>query len=216
MVKPQFIQEIRQHGRVVESREPVVLNPAICSDETLTKIKDMLEGVVERGTATNLKSSLVSIAGKTGTCQQNYWKEYTYEYQASFAGYFPSENPKYSCIVVINKPNYHRGYYGSTVAAPVFKAIAENIYLDIPKKLEPHEAVRNFAMAGEKEVNKLSRISRGKALPDLTGLDGSEVLPVLENNGFKVKTKGIGKVQWQYPPAGTQVSTKTLIGLKLG
>ena len=136
MVKPRFVERIQKHGRTVYEEDVVVLNPAICSDETLAKMKLLLEGVVESGTATNLQNDQVQIAGKTGTCQLNYWKQSTHDYQASFAGYFPADDPQYSCIVVISKPNYYRGYYGASVAGPVFKAIAENIYSDTPRTLK--------------------------------------------------------------------------------
>ncbi len=209
MVKPQFVSEIKQHGRTVEKIETEVINPAICSQETLGKLQSMLLGVVENGTATNIQNSVVSIAGKTGTCQQNYWKQNTHEYQASFCGYFPAENPKYSCIVVINKPNNHRGYYGSTVAAPVFKAIAKSTYLSTPKPLENKS---DYVFAEVKKEFKLN----GKVLPNLKGENGSEVISHLENLGFKVKAEGNGKVKWQYPKAGTSLNSNSIIELKLG
>ena len=81
----------------------------------------------KHGTANNIYSADISMAGKTGTCQTEYWKS-SGLYISSFAGYFPAENPKYSCIVVIHKPNKEKGYYGSVVAAPVFKEIAQKIY----------------------------------------------------------------------------------------
>ena len=88
----------------------------------------MLYDVVhhENGTAKNIRSDIINIAGKTGTAQVGY-VENELDYISSFVGYFPAENPKYSCIIVINKPNKNKGYYGSDVAAPVFKRIAEKI-----------------------------------------------------------------------------------------
>ena len=71
---------------------------------TLKKLKNLLEGVVQDGTAWRGADAICALAGKTGTCQLNYWKKETKEYQASFAGYFPANDPKYSCIVVVNKP----------------------------------------------------------------------------------------------------------------
>lgn len=215
MIKPHFIEEIKKHGRTIEEIETEVLNPSICSKETLGKVRAMMEGVVLNGTATNIQSDLVSMAGKTGTCQQNYWKGETPDYQASFAGYFPAENPKYSCIVVINKPNYHRGYYGSAVAAPVFKAIAESIYLSTPD--ERQEEVSENAVASLKPVEENEFSMSGKSsFPNLKGMDGSEILPILENQGYKVKVEGIGKVQWQYPSPGSDINPNVLIELRLG
>jgi cell division protein FtsI (penicillin-binding protein 3) len=92
----------------------------------------MLEGVVENGTASNLKNATYKIAGKTGTAQiANEKYGYKYEskvsYQASFCGYFPADNPKYSCIVVVNAPS-NNVYYGNLVAGPIFKEIADKVY----------------------------------------------------------------------------------------
>ncbi len=214
MVKPRFVESIKKHGKSVRDFEPEILNPAICSKETLASVRGMLEGVVENGTATNLQSDLVKIAGKTGTCQQNYWKGEAPEYQASFAGYFPAQNPRYSCIVVINKPNYHRGYYGSTVAGPVFKAIAENIILDTPKDFPKRET--QFA-GFQNNANQEIAFSEKNRMPDLTGKSGAEVLSFLENQGYEVRARGNGKVQWQFPKAGQTADPKsTIIELKLG
>lgn len=127
MVKPIFVNEFRKTGLVVKTFEPQVLNPKISSKSTIDAVQKMLEGVVQNGTAQKLKNSPYPIAGKTGTAQI-YNKRYNKRnYQASFVGYFPADNPKYSCIVVVNNPN--RGlYYASLVAVPVFKDIADKIY----------------------------------------------------------------------------------------
>lgn len=211
MIKPRFIESISKHGKVVKQSEVEVINPAICSKETLAKVRSMLEGVVENGTATNLQNPLVKMAGKTGTCQLNYWKRDTRDYQASFAGYFPADNPQYTCIVVVNKPNNYRGYYGSTVAAPVFKAIAENIYLDTPRDLD--QPKNTFAQLLETEEPMLS--INPKTIPDLRGKSGADALSILENHGYRVKIEGNGKVIWQYPPAGAKTGTSAMIELKL-
>lgn len=130
MVKPQFIEEIRYHGKTMHTFEKVILNHKICSRETLEKIKPMLEGVVEHGTAKNLRNSYYPIAGKTGTSQiadakHGYKKG---QYQASFTGYFPSDEPRYSCIVVVSSPS-KSVYYGNLVAGPIFREITDRIYL---------------------------------------------------------------------------------------
>lgn len=129
MMKPMFIKEIRSMNQTLESYDPIVINDKIASKETIAILQEMLEGVVLRGTAKNIKNDAYTIAGKTGTAQiaqknQGYNKS---NYTASFAGYFPASNPKFSCIVVINDPGDH-SYYGSAVAAPVFKDIADKIF----------------------------------------------------------------------------------------
>ncbi|HKK63712.1 MAG TPA: penicillin-binding protein 2, partial [Bacteroidales bacterium] len=103
MVKPRFVEEISYHGESVKRFKSEVLNHKICSDQTLQTVRAFLEGVVENGTARNLRNSYYKIAGKTGTSQiadakHGYSKG---RYQASFVGYFPSDNPQYSCIVVV-------------------------------------------------------------------------------------------------------------------
>ncbi|MBA7517667.1 Peptidoglycan D,D-transpeptidase FtsI [subsurface metagenome] len=129
MVKPRFVKEIRNHGKVERVFVTKVINPSICSKSSIKKIKKVLEGVVENGTATNLKNSNLKIAGKTGTTliynQNTGYDEKSY--QASFVGYFPADEPKYSCIVVIYSPSSYV-YHGAYVAGPVFLEIANKIY----------------------------------------------------------------------------------------
>jgi len=137
MMKPQFVKEIRTMNKSLKTFEPVVLNEQIASPKTVAKLQKMLEGVVLRGTASNIRNNSYSIAGKTGTAQiaqknQGYNKS---NYIASFAGYFPASNPKYSCIVVINDPG-EKSYYGSAVSAPVFKEISDKIFANNTDLLE--------------------------------------------------------------------------------
>ncbi len=128
MVKPMFVKEIKQTGKIIKVFKPSIINKSICSESTIKKAQQLLEGVVERGTARALKNSIYKIAGKTGTAKISEGKSgYGKYYNATFVGFFPSDKPKYSCIVVINKPS--KGlYYGSAVAAPVFKEIADKVY----------------------------------------------------------------------------------------
>jgi len=159
MVKPVFVEELRSHGKTVKSYDTEVLNNHICSRETLEHIKDMLEGVVQNGTARNLNNSNYPIAGKTGTAQVSLSKEgYTKAlYQASFAGYFPADNPRYSCIVVVNGPSKHI-YYGNLVAGPIFRAVTDRIYVrdyDMHTRTEEQEgltAQAPFSKSGQREA----------------------------------------------------------------
>ncbi|MFT5834457.1 MAG: cell division protein FtsI (penicillin-binding protein 3) [Cognaticolwellia sp.] len=131
MMKPYLVSEIQRLGKTIESFEPEVLDEAIAKPSTIDKAQQLLEGVVENGTANNIKPRTYRIAGKTGTAQTNYSKIKKGErlkYQASFAGYFPANNPAYSCIVVITEPTSGQ-FYGSQVAAPVFKEIADKCYV---------------------------------------------------------------------------------------
>ncbi len=155
MVRPMFVEGIQHAGITTEEFEPVVIKKSICSKSTLDTIQSLLEGVVKRGTAKSLGKSIYKIAGKTGTAQiaqgnTGYDKS---NYNSSFVGYFPADDPKYSCIVVVNRPT--KGlYYGSSVAAPVFKEIADKVYatqLDIPM---------NYAFEGDKIQYPLYQVGK--------------------------------------------------------
>ncbi|HEY8400816.1 MAG TPA: penicillin-binding protein [Cytophagaceae bacterium] len=138
MIQPIIVKEVKVADKVVERYKTKILSNKICSDETLLKVRTMLEGVVERGTASNISHATFKIAGKTGTAQKIKNGKYTKgSYNTSFVGYFPAEKPKYSCIVVIDNP---KGYqqYGSDVAAPVFKEIADKVY---SQDLELHKPI---------------------------------------------------------------------------
>ncbi len=130
-VKPMFVKEILDHGDVIKTFEPQILNPSICSKNTVEKVHELLIGVVERGTATNIKSDKYKIAGKTGTAQiangTSGYHKYGVEYQGTFVGYFPADKPVYSCIVVVNAPS-RSVYYANVVAGTVFKGISDRVY----------------------------------------------------------------------------------------
>ena len=136
MIKPVIVKEVKVADRVVEQYSTTVIKERICSDETLDKVRAMLEGVVEHGTAKNINNTIYKIAGKTGTARKIKDGVYVKTYYTSFAGYFPADKPKYSCIVVIDSPSGGQ-QYGSDVAAPVFKEIADKLYA---VDLELHEA----------------------------------------------------------------------------
>ncbi|MDN3634206.1 penicillin-binding transpeptidase domain-containing protein [Neolewinella lacunae] len=137
MMKPYLVKEVRREGKVIKAFKPTVIDKKIASQGTIEQLRSLLEGVVDRGTAYRLKSDQYRFAGKTGTSLQNYGKPgRRKEYQASFAGYFPADNPKYSVIVVIYNPS-RGGYYGSELAGPVFREIADNIYNSMIEVHEP-------------------------------------------------------------------------------
>ena len=132
MMKPRFVTAILKNGSVVKSFGTDVIINSIASRSTIRKARKMMEGVVEHGTATNLNNSNYKIAGKTGTAQiardnKGYRQGQSVSYQASFVGYFPAENPLYSCIVVVNSPS-NGVYYGNLVAGTVFKEISDKVY----------------------------------------------------------------------------------------
>ena len=141
VVKPMLVEGFARGGRRISTIETKVLNESLCSRETLADLRLCLEGVVENGTATRLKTDRYRIAGKTGTARIAtngvYERGKAFRYQASFVGYFPAEKPKYSCIVVINGPTSGQ-YYGAIVAGPVFRAITDKVYAS---DLDLHQGV---------------------------------------------------------------------------
>lgn len=127
MIKPVFVTAVSKADKVKQDFETEPITGKICSNKTLNQLRLLLEGVVESGTAMNLKNAHYRIAGKTGTAQILQNGRYEKRYITSFVGYFPAHAPKYSAIVLIKNP---RGFYqyGNNVAGPVFKDIADNIY----------------------------------------------------------------------------------------
>ncbi|WP_405325385.1 penicillin-binding protein [Leeuwenhoekiella sp. LLG6367-2.1] len=215
MVKPRFIKEIKKWDVSVEKFEKQVINPAICSQTTIDKVKAMMLNVVERGTAANIYSKDFSMAGKTGTCQTEYWLEEG-KYIASFAGYFPAEDPKYSCIVVVHKPKKSLGYYGNIVAAPVFKKIAQKIYSDTPIADEVRLADSNpKPVISDYEGYYTKSQNKAQTIPNVKGMSGMDAISILENLGLQVEYKGIGKVREQSLKAGQKLSKNQKIILQL-
>lgn len=217
MVKPRLIREVRSKEKLIDRFDREILNPSICSQETIDKVKVMMENVVRRGTADNLYSDSFSMAGKTGTCQLNYGvKDKPLEYIASFAGHFPADKPKYSCIVVIHKPNKAKGYYGNIVAGPVFKKIAQKIYANNPMLDEvklPKQALPEI----EKSQQNYYATAQGTSnkLPDLRGMDAMDAVAIVENLGARVTITGSGKVSQQSLAPGTRISNTDRIMLTL-
>jgi cell division protein FtsI (penicillin-binding protein 3) len=136
MMRPMFVKEVRKRGKTIREFKPEVINESVCTQKTVDKAKKMMEGVVSNGTAKSLKAADYLIAGKTGTAQMGMVNG-KMTYQASFVGYFPADNPKYACIVVVSAPSGD-AYYGGAVAGPVFKDVADKVYstsLEIHKEI---------------------------------------------------------------------------------
>jgi len=214
MVKPRFIDKIESFGQTPDQTfGKIILNPSICSQSTIKKVKKMMFNVVDKkwGTANNIKDNELNIAGKTGTCQLDYnQKDKEVQYAATFVGYFPADKPKYSCIVVIHKPDKKLGYYGSTVAAPVFKKIAKKIHNSLPKifYIQSQQIQQLFS-------EDVSIASNGSVIPDLKGLTPMEAISVLEPMGLTVVIKGKGKVKKQSIKAGASFKINQKIVLIL-
>ncbi len=217
MVKPLFVREIKEWNKTIKKFDKQVICPKIASDATLKKIRAVLENVVKKGTGKALYSPNFSMAGKTGTAQVDYYKgEGKLYYASSFVGYFPADNPKYSCIVVVHKPSTAKGYYGADVAGPVFKRIAQKIFTDSPSMNE----VRNLKQRNPRQDKNFERydaqvVSGRKTIPNLKGMAGMDAVALLENLGMKVRIVGVGKVRKQSLNPGESIQKNTTITLEL-
>ena len=215
MVKPIFVSEIKEWNKIIKKFNPQIINPKIASKETLDKVQAVLQNVVKKGTGSKLYSKDFSMAGKTGTAQVNYGKQDMY-YASSFVGYFPVDQPKYSCIVVIHKPDKSIGYYGADVAGPVFKRIAQKIFTDSPSMNHVkniNAKVNSQEMSYSNYYKKVS--SNDEIVPDLINMEGMDALALLENLGFKVKVIGVGKVKKQSIKPGISFKKNQIIVIEL-
>jgi cell division protein FtsI (penicillin-binding protein 3) len=228
MVKPRFVKELRRQDKTEKIFKTEIVNPKIASDETLKKIKKVMENVVVKGTAENIYSSNFSMAGKTGTAKKyiprhknkkgeiisgHYSTKY---YVASFAGFFPADNPRYSCIVVVHNPDKKKGYYGATVAAPIFKEIAQKIYTTTPVDNQSVEDKVQFVSI-ENQYKKYNKVINKEYtyVPNVRGMPGMDAISLLENIGLKVKITGVGKVKYQSIQNGERLVKGATIILKL-
>ncbi|TCO04958.1 penicillin-binding protein [Natronoflexus pectinivorans] len=179
MVKPKFVKGYSRHGRMVKRFSSEVINPSIASRETIETAHQLLLGVVERGTATNIRNRQYTIAGKTGTAQvargaEGYRGGGNVEYQASFVGYFPADNPRYSCIVVVSAPS-NNVYYGNVVAGTVFREISDRVYATTI-----HEASTPVIVA--QNPNAVLPFSKGGTRDELNKIYSRLGLPVYDKS----------------------------------
>lgn len=197
MIKPIFVKSINRADEQEATFDTEVLNSSICSRKTLDKLKLLLEGVVEKGTAKNIKGTHYRIAGKTGTAQILDHGRYTRKYITSFVGYFPAHAPKYSAMVMIKNP---RGWYqyGSSVAAPVFKEIADNIYARDINLHQPMD-IRKFAI---QEALPVIRAGKQQELTLLCNELGISNHSKTEEEWVRSSRNGNG-IDWKKTPATT-------------
>jgi len=215
MIKPFFVKEIKEWNKTIKKYETEVIKEKICSDEALKKIQAILLNVVKKGTGSKLYSPNFSMAGKTGTVQMNYRDKSKLYYASSFVGYFPANEPKYSCIVVVHKPNVQAGYYGADVAGPVFKRIAQKIYTDAPSTNEIKTLDKKIE-SQEKSYAKLYDLKpKENTMPNVKGMPAMDAVVLLENMGLKVKIIGKGKVIKQSVEKGQQFNKNQVIILEL-
>lgn len=158
MVKPLFVKSVSNGAQTIETFETEVIRESIASPKTITQLQELLLGVVENGTARNIKNPNYKIAGKTGTAQKLINNEYQELYYTSFAGYFPADRPKYSMIVVVDSPK-GIAVFGGDVSAPVFKEIADKIFAT---DLEINKINQSKILPSELPSAKFPYVAAGK------------------------------------------------------
>ncbi|MDP5099384.1 MAG: transpeptidase family protein [Crocinitomicaceae bacterium] len=180
LVRPQFVQEIRRGAETVKTYQPIILKDKICSDKTLKTLKECLKGVMkDGGTGSKLTSSLFDIAGKTGTARIlnsnfSYGQKGEEKYQASFVGYFPADEPIYSCIVVVSAPS--KDIYGATVSGTVFTAIANKVYAST---LRYHTAINE----GKRKANNIPSVMYGNRYDLLKVINKLKIPYAIQDEG---------------------------------
>ncbi|MEP5339978.1 MAG: penicillin-binding protein [Algibacter sp.] len=194
LIRPRFLNAVKEFDKEIETFEKEVIVKKICSDETLNQIREILKNIVVRGTGQRMYSKTFSMAGKTGTARTDYanyeeWRK-DRKYVSSFAGYFPAENPKYSCIVVIHEPSTKVGFYGADVSGPVFKSVAQKIYTDTPLINEVASLeVQNASVTNEFEAYFETAQTYKTIMPNVVGLPAMDAIALLENMQIKLKVK---------------------------
>lgn len=215
MLKPLFIDRIMKDGEVLYEAKPQVLVNKMASQNAIRMMTAALTKAVEKGTAKSIFTPNLKMAGKTGTARFEYWKPGPMKYRSSFAGFYPSDNPKYTCYVMVSEPDVSKGFYGSTVAAPVFKEIAGKTFLKTPQNIEREMLVdRKVDLSKMTEPNVKIAVNQGR-MPNVTGLTGKNIIPQLENAGYRVAYHGVGRIIEQFPSEGTVMNKNQRIYLKL-
>lgn len=219
MVRPRFITAVKEFDRDIKTFDKEVINQKICSDKTLKEMRAILKNVVVRGTGQRMYSENFSMAGKTGTARADYnnyeeWRK-DRKYVSSFAGYFPADNPKYSCIVVIHKPSTKIGIYGADVSGPVFKRIAQKIYTETPL-VDEIESLEVVDITVDEDYDMFYNTSQRykTVMPNVLGLPAMDALVLLENMGLKVKMEGTGTVISQSVDKGIKITENQIVVLK--
>lgn len=231
LIKPLLVSEIRQGNHTIERFTTQILRKQIASPNAIHKLQTLLQAVVHEGTAKNIYSPYLPIAGKTGTAQIARKGKYLRQYVSSFVGYFPADQPLFSCIVVIHNPKH--GFYGSQVAAPVFYEIARRLlakYTTInpstiippqpphtwqhafptslailfPEFLPTTTTTTNHTLLTFQDTTPHLTTPHPDTIPDVRNMALSDALALLSSYGLQIHIKGSpwGRISHQYPPPG--------------
>lgn len=226
MMKPYIVESTESDGKIVTEFKPTILNGSICSKATTDTLTRALKMVTQEGTARTLKDSKCTIAGKTGTSRMHLTEEEragsrkAYEdingrkkHNATFVGFFPAEEPKYTAIVVVYTGLMNDNVYGGSIPAMTFKDIVDDLWA------YDNEWGRELKNRGEVPQMSAGHISISKSedapVPDLNGLGLKDAIYAIENNGYRCAHKGVGHVVSQTPKAGSKMKKGGTINIVL-
>lgn len=230
MMKPYLVESIEKNGAVKTKKGPSVLNASICSKATADTMLRAMRAVTSEGTAKRLKGAKLTVAGKTGTSRQVLSKEEidkygmsspyvtkdgSYHNLATFVGFFPAENPKYSAIVCMKSDLIRGSLYGGVGPAAVMREVVDAIYVLDP---EWGNAISSSAkvpqMKLDREIHEQAD-TKSPVVPDVTGLGLKDAMFIIENSGLRCRYTGTGHVTSQTPSPGAKATEGSAITLTL-
>lgn len=230
MMKPYLVESIEKNGAVKTKKGPSVLNASICSKATADTMLRAMRAVTSEGTAKRLKGAKLTVAGKTGTSRQVLSKEEidkygmsspyvtkdgSYHNLATFVGFFPAENPKYSAIVCMKSDLIRGSLYGGVGPAAVMREVVDAIYVLDP---EWGNAISSSAkvpqMKLDREIHEQAD-TKNPVVPDVTGLGLKDAMFIIENSGLRCRYTGTGHVTSQTPSPGARATEGSAITLTL-
>lgn len=232
MMKPYLVESIEKDGVVKTKKGPSVLNASICSRATADTLLRALKAVTSEGTAYRLKGAKLTVAGKTGTARQSLSKEEiekygrdpkdntqtadgSYHNLATFVGFFPADNPKYSAIICMNSSLIRGSLYGGVGPASAMREIVDAIYTLDPEWGAEVTAMAKVPVMGEDKEMTVRSDMKNPIVPDIIGLGLKDAIFIIENSGFKCSYSGTGHVSSQNPKAGTKVADGSTITFNL-
>lgn len=232
MMKPYLVESIEKDGVVKTKKGPSVLNASICSRATADTLLRALKAVTSEGTAYRLKGAKLTVAGKTGTARQSLSKEEiekygrdpkdntqtadgSYHNLATFVGFFPADNPKYSAIICMNSSLIRGSLYGGVGPASAMREIVDAIYTLDPEWGAEVTAMAKVPVMGEDKEMTVRTDMKNPIVPDIIGLGLKDAIFIIENSGLKCSYSGTGHVSSQNPKAGTKVADGSTITFNL-
>jgi len=207
LMKPRLLKKITDpNGNLISESQPQQIRKVI-SPRTVQILKNFLEGVVEQGTGTSAKIPNIKIAGKTGTSKKLINGNYeTGKYNSSFVGFFPSDDPKIVCLVMLDNPQGN-SYYGGAVSAPIFRSIAQQIITTTDIMINPQNTLASNSQIVSKDTSMNVGLIPVDKVPDVRGLSVRKAVDLLKERKLHPIINGSGIVSEQFPKPGELIKS---------